>query len=242
VVVKPLRSAGNDHVAFCDTPQQSVAAYEAAIRAVNIFSFRNEGVVAQQYLRGTEYAVNTVSRDGRHRATDLWKYVKISANGVHDRIAAAVLVTAGAPERGSADRLRRCRARRPRGAARPGPPRDHAHRRGAVPGGGGARLCGADTAAQALLALGGVPGGAHCPGLSRPTAFLATLDARNGEPARGDGLPDLPRHGILRGYPLLDEVRALESLHELQVGVQPRPAVADHRQRHHRADDRGAGA
>ena len=84
VVVKPIRSAAGDGVSFCDTPEQSVAGYQAALGAMNVFSARNEAVVAQEYLVGGEYVVNTVSRDGQHHVTDLWKYEKITANGISD--------------------------------------------------------------------------------------------------------------------------------------------------------------
>jgi biotin carboxylase len=52
-VVKPIRSAAGDAVTFCDTPADSVAAYRAILGAENIFSTRNEAVVAQEYLGGT---------------------------------------------------------------------------------------------------------------------------------------------------------------------------------------------
>ncbi|MEV0643996.1 ATP-grasp domain-containing protein [Phytomonospora sp. NPDC050363] len=84
VVVKPLRSAAGDGVAFCSTPEESVAAYEAILGAENVFSARNDGVVAQEYLAGGEYIVDIVSREGRHHVTDVWKYEKISANGILD--------------------------------------------------------------------------------------------------------------------------------------------------------------
>lgn len=84
VVVKPLSSAGNDGIRFCDTPQDSAAAFRELTGADNLFSQRNEGVVAQEYLYGGEYMVNTVSRDGRHHVTDIIATTRISVNGVHD--------------------------------------------------------------------------------------------------------------------------------------------------------------
>ncbi|OLB74065.1 MAG: biotin carboxylase [Actinobacteria bacterium 13_2_20CM_2_71_6] len=84
VVVKPIRSAAGDGVSFCATPEESVAGYRAALGAENIFSTRNEAVVAQEYLVGPEYIVDTVSRDGQHHVTDIWKYEKITANGILD--------------------------------------------------------------------------------------------------------------------------------------------------------------
>jgi hypothetical protein len=61
-----------------------VAGYRAALGAENVFSARNDAVVAQEYLVGPEYIVDTVSRDGQHHVTDVWKYEKISANGILD--------------------------------------------------------------------------------------------------------------------------------------------------------------
>ncbi|MFD9981984.1 ATP-grasp domain-containing protein [Streptomyces massasporeus] len=84
VVVKPLSSAGNDGIRFCDTPQDSAAAFLELTGADNLFSQRNEGVVAQEYLYGGEYMINTVSRDGRHHVTDIIATTRISVNGVHD--------------------------------------------------------------------------------------------------------------------------------------------------------------
>ncbi|MFG1951992.1 ATP-grasp domain-containing protein [Micromonospora sp. NPDC048830] len=84
VVVKPIRSAAGDGVSFCATPEESVAGYRAALGAENVFSARNEAVVAQEYLVGPEYVVDTVSRDGQHHVTDIWKYEKLTANGILD--------------------------------------------------------------------------------------------------------------------------------------------------------------
>ena len=84
IVVKPNRSAAGDGVTFCDTPEQSMAAHRALLGAQNALSFANEAVVAQEYLVGGEYVVNTVGRDGLHHVTDLWKYEKLTANGITD--------------------------------------------------------------------------------------------------------------------------------------------------------------
>ena len=84
IVVKPIRSAAGDGVSFCDSPAESVAAYRQVLGAENIFSTPNTAMVAQEYLRGGEYVVDTVSRDGQHHVTDIWKYEKISANGITD--------------------------------------------------------------------------------------------------------------------------------------------------------------
>lgn len=220
IVVKPVRSAGNDGVAFCDTPDAAVEAYRAAAGAVNIFSRRNEGVVAQEYLSGTEYAVNTVSRDGRHRTTDVWRYVKISANGVRDRIAAAVLVPPTAPER--ADLVDHAFRVLDALEVRHGP----AHHEVMLTADGprpvevGVRLCGADTAAQALLASGESQVERTVQAYLDPDGFLAEVDAPQ-QLRRHVAMAFLtsPVAGTLRGYPLLPRVRELESCHDVQIAV-----------------------
>ncbi|GHJ42334.1 biotin carboxylase [Streptomyces sp. TS71-3] len=100
VVAKPIRSAGGDGIRFCGTPHQSVAAYRSLSAADSFFEFRNEGVVAQEYLYGGEYVVNTVSRDGRHHLTDIWKTTRLTANGVLDLCDSIRLLPRRSPEGG----------------------------------------------------------------------------------------------------------------------------------------------
>jgi hypothetical protein len=80
IVVKPVRSAAGEGVHFCDTPEASCAALQAIVGKKNIFSEINQEVVAQEYLCGTEYVVNTVSCQGKHRVTDIWKTTRVSVN------------------------------------------------------------------------------------------------------------------------------------------------------------------
>ncbi|WP_167151504.1 ATP-grasp domain-containing protein [Streptomyces sp. MBT27] len=84
IVLKPLRSAAGNGVFFCDHPDQSVAAFARISGQENVFSERNDGAVAQEYLRGTEYMVNTASRNGVHRVCEIWRTTRITANGVAD--------------------------------------------------------------------------------------------------------------------------------------------------------------
>lgn len=97
IVVKPLRSAAGDGVTFCDGPDQSEAALAAIMGRENIFSLPNLGVVAQEYLLGAEYIVNTVSRAGRHHVTDIWGSGRLSVNGITDLLVESVLLEPGAP-------------------------------------------------------------------------------------------------------------------------------------------------
>ncbi|MFI6209082.1 ATP-grasp domain-containing protein [Streptomyces sp. NPDC051041] len=94
VVLKPLRSAAGDGVSFCHTPDESAAAYKLLADRATVFSEPTAGVVAQEYLVGTEYIVNTVSSRGRHHVTDAWQTERISVNGVTDLLVETYLLPA----------------------------------------------------------------------------------------------------------------------------------------------------
>src|SRR5690606_24294474 len=64
VVLKPLKSALNDGVSFCDNLDELVAAFRRLLGTSSAFAQDNRSAVAQEYLEGAEYYVNTVSLDG----------------------------------------------------------------------------------------------------------------------------------------------------------------------------------
>jgi hypothetical protein len=76
VVLKPPASTGNDGVRVCRSEGEVADAYGAIMGRTNSLGLRNTAVLAQEYLTGTEYVVDTVSWDGRHRAAAFWKYSK----------------------------------------------------------------------------------------------------------------------------------------------------------------------
>lgn len=232
VVVKPLRSAGNDGVSNCDTPARSVAAYREIRASTTIFAERNEAVVAQEYLSGGEYVVNTVSRDGRHRATDLWKYSKMAlGGGERDRITGAHLVGAASPLRpvlvdyafAVLDAL----------GIRHGP----AHLEIILTEDGpclvevGARICGANKAYYADLAAGESQLEWIVDAYLDPARFHASYRRPYQERNHvAISWPTSPTEGILRSYPHLDAVRALESFNNVEVYIEPGgrvPATVD---------------
>jgi biotin carboxylase len=94
VVLKPLRSAANDGVTWCRTPDDSVQAFGRLNGRENVLSQSNDGVVAQECLVGTEYTVDTVSRDGEHHVCDIWETYRINANGIPDLLVAWRLLPA----------------------------------------------------------------------------------------------------------------------------------------------------
>ncbi|MGW7282687.1 ATP-grasp domain-containing protein [Streptomyces sp. NPDC054844] len=222
VVVKPTRSARNDGVSVCDTPSESVAAYQRVRHAVNDFGLRNKGVVAQEYLNGTEFVVNTVSRDGRHRVTDTWRYQKIDVNGVRDRINGILSLPPSDP-RWSRLRDYALSVLDALGIAH-GP----AHLEIIMTADGprlvelGARLCGADVARYAVLATGESQIDRTVQAYTHPEAFLGDVDT----PYRRDAHAAMaflasPLEGCLRSYPLLGQVERLDSYQGMTLRVTP---------------------
>lgn len=72
VVIKPINSAGTDHVTFCSSIEQLKNAAENILGQVNKLGILNQFVLAQSFLDGQEYVVNTVSLNGKHHLTDIW--------------------------------------------------------------------------------------------------------------------------------------------------------------------------
>ncbi len=77
VVVKPVAGAGSG-LHFCNSLEETLAAAEAEFAGVDYFGRREGALIMQERVEGTEYIVNTVSRDGIHRVTDIWVYDKVS--------------------------------------------------------------------------------------------------------------------------------------------------------------------
>jgi biotin carboxylase len=81
VVLKPLASAGTDNVRICHTAEQVVAEHAAIMASTDRYGLPNKAVLAQEYLHGDEYFVNTVSRDGVHHLVEVWRYYKRAIAG-----------------------------------------------------------------------------------------------------------------------------------------------------------------
>ncbi|HYS41984.1 MAG TPA: ATP-grasp domain-containing protein [Pseudonocardiaceae bacterium] len=227
IVLKPLRGAGGQGVFFCDTPQESAVAFARITAEPNLFSTRNIGAVAQEYLRGTEYMVNTVSRDGQHRVCEIWLTSRISANGVLDLSEIAYLL----PRRGQVqDRLADFAfdVLDAIGIAH-GP----AHVEIKITAAGpvlvevGARICGANLPYYAKLAHGQSQLDWTATAYLDPDRFARTY--------RDDVLEPLacafvalisPVDGILKQYRDLEGFRGLESFYDLRVFVRPGDRIA----------------
>ncbi|WP_344328915.1 ATP-grasp domain-containing protein [Streptomyces macrosporus] len=222
VVVKPLRSAAGNGVFFCDTPEESAAAFGRISGAENVFSMRNVGAVAQEYLRGTEYMVNTVSRDGVHRVCEIWRTTRITANGVADLSDTAYLMPRGGEVQ---DRLTEYAGQALDALGiRHGP----AHveikmtASGPVLVEAGARIGGADLPHYAQIARGRSQLDWTVEAYLRPERFLAhhADDDPLGSHCAFVGLVS-PVSGTLRRYRGVETIRAMESFHEMRVAVAP---------------------
>lgn len=75
-VLKPRRAKGSEGVRLCATPDEAARAFAVIHGAIDRLGSANETVLAQQFLKGREYVVDTVSLDGRHRLAALWAYGK----------------------------------------------------------------------------------------------------------------------------------------------------------------------
>ncbi|MYW01353.1 ATP-grasp domain-containing protein [Streptomyces sp. SID3343] len=222
IVVKPLRSAGSDAVYFCDTPEQSAEAARAVLGTHSVLATRNEAVVAQEYLPGDEYYVNTVSLNGHHHVCDIWRTTHLSANGVLDLLEGAHLLPAtGAVQEELIDYTFRVLDAL---GIRHGPAHTEVKY---TPGRPvlietGARLCGGDLPNLARHALGEAQLEWTADAYTRPERFLDRYNGRYRirRHAACVGMV-CPTAGKLRAYRGLAAIERLESLHELRVLVRP---------------------
>lgn len=83
VIVKPEESAGSDDVFLCNSMEEVQVAYGSIQGKINHLGLENNATLIQEYLRGTEYVVDTVSRNGQHKVLAVWEYDKRPANGAH---------------------------------------------------------------------------------------------------------------------------------------------------------------
>jgi biotin carboxylase len=81
VVLKPVLSAGTDNVLICASVEELVAAHGKIMASTDRYGRPNRTVLAQEFLHGVEHYVNTVSRNGRHRVIEVWRYHKRVVDG-----------------------------------------------------------------------------------------------------------------------------------------------------------------
>jgi len=80
VVIKPVYSAGSSSVRICEDRDEFIEAFNLLTEKTNQFGDENEEFLIQERINGEEYIVNTVSCDGMHRVTMIWKYNKVKTS------------------------------------------------------------------------------------------------------------------------------------------------------------------
>ena len=80
VVIKPTCSSGSVGVRICHDKEEMIASLNEIFNEPNLYGDRITEMVVQEYIKGEEYVVNTVSCNGDHRVTTIWNYHKIQTN------------------------------------------------------------------------------------------------------------------------------------------------------------------
>jgi biotin carboxylase len=80
LVIKPAASSGTDGVTFVPRGRDWRAVVTKLADSVNRYGIHLAEVMVQEYVPGTEYAVDTFSYDGRHTVADIARYHKVSSD------------------------------------------------------------------------------------------------------------------------------------------------------------------
>ncbi len=72
VVLKPQDSVASDGLSICDSKEVCITSIRSLLNSKNILGKKNSEVIAQSYLFGAQYIVNTISWDGHHSISDVW--------------------------------------------------------------------------------------------------------------------------------------------------------------------------
>jgi hypothetical protein len=81
VVLKPIESAGSDGVKLCHNFEEAKEHFDVLMHSQMVNGGDCSAVLCQEFLRGKEYVVDHVSRDGKHKTSMVWVYDKRPANG-----------------------------------------------------------------------------------------------------------------------------------------------------------------
>ncbi len=98
IVLKPLAGAGTQGVHFCSDEKEVIEHFKEIKKALDFFGTQNQEVLVQEFAKGTEFIVNTVSLNGRHTVTDLWEYSKIPIGSLGNAYNYAKLVRTFEPK------------------------------------------------------------------------------------------------------------------------------------------------
>ena len=80
VIIKPPYSAGSSGVKLCLNKEELIEHLEEIFNDQNYYGDKNSEILVQEFIDGEEYIVNTVSCNGSHRITLIWKYSKVKTS------------------------------------------------------------------------------------------------------------------------------------------------------------------
>ncbi|MGL4175038.1 MAG: ATP-grasp domain-containing protein [Dermatophilaceae bacterium] len=222
VVLKPLRGALNDGVHFCATAAEVRSAFETLTGRRSALGQGDDGVVAQEYLVGAEYYVNTVSMDGKHYVCDLWRTHHLRVNGVRDLLGGSQLMAREGQEQ---DVLVKYVGQVLNALGVMNGP---AHTEVKLAPGGphlietGARVCGAELPLLTRAALGSSQLEWTVTAYTDPDTFLANWQNHYQMPRHAVCVNMIaPSSGTLIGYPRMNEIEGLESYHTRLTRIGP---------------------
>ena len=77
IIVKPCRGVGSEDVYKCRDEEACAKAFASLKATTRYAGGPNDVILAQQFLEGPEYAIDSVSRNGEHKVTAVWRYDKV---------------------------------------------------------------------------------------------------------------------------------------------------------------------
>ncbi len=79
-VLKPYRGAGSFGVRICENEEELKGAFDEVFASANSMGGET-GILLQEKIDGPEYVVNTISCNGLHKFSSIWKYLKKTVAG-----------------------------------------------------------------------------------------------------------------------------------------------------------------
>jgi biotin carboxylase len=98
LVLKPVESAGSDGVKLCHSFEDAKEHFHLLMKSQMVNGGACGAVLCQEFLRGREYVVDHVSRDGKHKTMMVWVYDKRPANGSQFVYFGCVPIDVNSPE------------------------------------------------------------------------------------------------------------------------------------------------
>jgi len=81
IVVKPVESAGSEGVKLCMSREEVKDHFNLLMTSQRMIGAQGAAVICQEFLKGKEYVIDHVSRDGVHKLMMVWVYDKRAVNG-----------------------------------------------------------------------------------------------------------------------------------------------------------------